>query len=190
MAELRKFMKLDNNLFFEFLKSIFPLSILNENFPKNRQTFVSTKLNPFKKNYDRERKTSKTFPEFLAKEFVFIIQDRKSPWKKVLGKKVKEFEGEETSLQQSNEGITVELLNTENNLREKEKEIVLIQSRVLELEEGRHHLQQKIKGMKSGIAHSKKATKLFVIPDTAKTFTKVAIHQFNGFVKKTLLLMV
>ena len=37
MAELRKFIKLDNNLFFEFVKSIVPLSILNENFPKNRQ---------------------------------------------------------------------------------------------------------------------------------------------------------
>ena len=51
-------------------------------------------------------------------------------------------------------------VNTENNLQEEENEITIIKSRLLQLEKERHHLQQKIKGNKSGIARSKKGKEL------------------------------
>ena len=48
MAELMKFLKgVEGDLFFEFIKSIVPLSVLNhEHFPKDRKSFFATKLTP------------------------------------------------------------------------------------------------------------------------------------------------
>ena len=75
MAELRKFLKVvDGGLFFELIKRIIPLSVLdNEHFPKDKKSFFATKIVPFESKLKSERKTSKTLSLFLQKELTFKL---------------------------------------------------------------------------------------------------------------------
>ena len=57
---------LSNNMFFMFIKSIVPISVLNDDrFPKDRQIFIGTKLNLFKQKVKDVQKTKSKLVDFL-----------------------------------------------------------------------------------------------------------------------------
>ena len=77
---------LSNDMFLSLIKSIVPLHVLNDDrFQLCRQTFIGTKLNPFKEKLRKFQKTKSKLESFLNEEFVFLV-NRESPRKKALKK--------------------------------------------------------------------------------------------------------
>ena len=161
MSELRKLLKISNDMFYNFLKSILPLSILNdENFPKTAKLFFSNKMKSFDSTYISKRKTKTLLREFLNKEFVFVTvkpqQQQGTPEKRGLRKRISELEDENEELNQSRIDVQNELDKIQNDLLLKEEEIETTRNKLLILEQEKFSLQQKIRGItKSGIERKK-----------------------------------
>ena len=77
MNELCKTLNtIGNNKFFELLKSIVPLSIVNDaRFPEDQKHFFGSRYKLFEAACKKERKKSSTFPAFLEKEFIFLLKE-------------------------------------------------------------------------------------------------------------------
>ena len=72
---------MDNNLFFELLKSILPLSVVNNpQFSMDYKHFSGSKLKIFHKSLKKVKKNTSKLVEFYTDEFVFVTRD--SPRKK------------------------------------------------------------------------------------------------------------
>ena len=122
---------LDNDKFFELIKNLVPLSIVNnELFPKDRQSFVGTKLKPFIAEVKKVQKTKAKLVVYLKQNFPFLIQPKGSPRKRLLKKKISEVEAENKELKSSNQAAasTIELL--EGEMEKKDDEIESMQGKI------------------------------------------------------------
>ena len=139
-------------MFFSLIKSIVPLHVLNDDrFPLCRQTFIGTKLNPFKEKLRKFQKTKSKLESLINKEFVFLV-NRESPRKKALKKSISELQGEKVDLEYANEQVLAKVEVHENESSDKSQEIQSLEARLAVLEKEKISLNQCIKGLKSGSA--------------------------------------
>ena len=179
MDKLRKLLKnMDNNLFFDLLKNIIPLSIVdNPRFPEDYRHFAGSRLKLFNVNLKKVRKTPSKLPGFMEEEFVFCSRDTDTPRKKQLKKCIHELATTNKELAHISTQSQNELALLEEQFEEKENEIMSTTNKLSMLENDKLSLQQKIRGLKSSIAR-KKATHLFssppkpVVPKSVKTEDK------------------
>ena len=88
----------------------------------DRQSFVGTKLNPFKNKVNKYKKTNPKLEKYLA-EFQFLIQVKETPKKRKLKKKISELEFDKYVLKGESDKKTTEVQSLEIVLEEKDKEI-------------------------------------------------------------------
>ena len=158
MVELQK-SGLSSPLFYDLTKSIVSSSLLPamESYNKNS---CKSKIQVFSKSNISARKTSKTYPLFLEKEFIFQPEKRReSPRKRVLKEEVHQLKKskkyllenisevgkkKEEEVDHMRKSLDLEEMEL-SRLEEENKHITAL------LEEERNHLNHKIKGLKSGI---------------------------------------
>ena len=161
---------LSNDMFFLLVQSIVPMSVLNDDmFPKDRQSFVGTKLNPFKKKVKAIQKTKEKLISFLDEEFVFFINRAESPRKRVLKRKITELTHEKVDLVSTNKEVIDKLETLENDLTGKNEEIDSLETRLAILKNDKVSLQQRIKGLKS--ANARKSDRIVKLSTVAATNT-------------------
>ena len=163
---------LSNDMFFLLLKSIIPVSVLSDDrFPKDRQTFVGTKLNPFKKKLKEIQKTKSKLAHFLDKEFIFFIKYEDSP--RDLKKTIGNLEYENVDLTSANKEATAKVEMLENELTEKNEEIDSLEARLVALKNDKVPLNQRIKDLKSGSAQKSNKIAKLSIPATTSGENKI-----------------
>ena len=115
---------MDNNLFFELLKSILPLSVVNNpQFSMDYKHFSGSKLKIFHKSLKKVKKNTSKLVEFYTNEFVFVTRDSDTPRKKTLKRRIRELAEENEQLNQSS-SLEDELLSLQLELREKEDKMI------------------------------------------------------------------
>ena len=78
---------MDNNLFFELLKSILPLSVVNNpQFPMDYKHFSGSKLKIFHKSLKKVKENTSKLVEFYTDEFVFVTRDSDATTRKNIEK--------------------------------------------------------------------------------------------------------
>ena len=138
-------MKNLGDMFFLLLKSIIAVSVLSDDrFPNDRQTFVGTKLNPFKKKLKGIHKTKSKLAHFLDKEFLFFIKYKDSPRKRDLKKTIGNLEYENFDITSANKEATAKVERLENELTEKNEEIDSLEARLVALKNDKVSLNQRI----------------------------------------------
>ena len=129
---------LSNDMFFMLIKSIVPISVLNDDrFPKDRQIFIGTKLNPFKQKVKAVQKTKSKLVDFLDEEFVFFIRSE-CPRKRALKKRIGELESENVNLTYEKAEVNVKVEILENELIEKNEEIDCLEAQLALLKKECH----------------------------------------------------
>ena len=176
--------------FYDLIKSIVSLSPAMESYNKNS---FKSKIQVFSKSNIIARKTSKTYPLFLEKEFIFQPEKRReSPRKRVLKEEVHQLKKSKKYLLENISEVVKKKEEEVDDMRKSldleemelsrlEKENERITANMALLEEERNHLNHKIKGLKSGIVQRRERCSKKIDDKTAVvTSSKCVLTPMKG----------
>ena len=136
--------------------------------------FSGSKLKIFHKSLKKVKKNTSKLVKFYTDEFVFVTRDSDTPRKKTLKRRIKELAEENEQLNQSS-SLEDELL-----------------SLLSDLEREKYSLQQKIKGLNSGISRNQ-SKELYSSPlytnQCVQTSTKGAATDINDIIMNDIVII-